>query len=229
MILPPTRGNTAAIRLFLLVSILSIMAAAQAPVSGPCHAIVIRGELSAGQRFEKAINKELVFRMEPQHLGPKGDLNGWEVSLASSTNINRDYIYPVNPPLRFNGMQILGPSYGENTQNSLGHPHRMRFLLSKEDDDRLWPLVENALWPYSAPDPDKAADQYVRALESLTTGELNLTVLSYTADPETGSVRHIRFRATFIAPRSFEFHNALMPKRSSCPDRQNSKAAIIQR
>ena len=100
---------------------------------------------------------------------------------------NDDYIYPVNPPLRFNGEQILGPSYGDDTKKSLGHPCELFFLLSSDDYDRIMPLATNVLWPYSAPRPENAADEYQTALRALTKGQLSFNVQSYDADPASGS------------------------------------------
>jgi len=117
---------------------------------------MLPGELQAGGHFEKVIGGDLVFRLEPEILGPHGDLHGWQISLAPSHESDRDYIFPVNPPLRFNGLQTLGPGYGDDTKTSLAHPHEMFFLLDRADYDRIWPLLTNALWPYSAPEPDKA-------------------------------------------------------------------------
>jgi hypothetical protein len=158
-----------------------------------------------------------VFKLEPETLGPHGDLHGWQVSLAPSREPDRDYIYPVNPPLRFNGLQTLGPSYGDDTKTSLAHPHEMFFLLDRADYDRLWPLLTNALWPYSAPKPDKAADQYISALKTFAVGQLKLTVPAYDADPVNGSIRRINFQAEFTTPRNVELDPALKPQRAECP------------
>jgi hypothetical protein len=192
---------------------------AEPPGTDSCHSIIVMGELSAGELFEKPINKNFILKFNPQRMGPNGDVNAWGVALVQADGRNRDYIYPVNPPLRFNPLQIIGPAYGEDTKTSLRYPHRMRFLLSKADYDRLWPLVENALWPYNAPDPDKAANQYVKALKSLSTGELNLKILHYQADRATGSIRHISFRAEINVPKSFGFDQVWISKAVSCDRR----------
>jgi hypothetical protein len=38
---------------------------------------------------------------------------------------------------------------------------------------------------------------------ALPTGQLKLTVQSYDADPETGSIRQIAFQAEFVTPGNF--------------------------
>ncbi len=65
-----------------------------------------------------------------------------------------DEVHPVNPPLRFNGVQTFGPSYGDDTTTSLSYAHAVRFLVRPADYDRLAPQLTNALWPYNAPRPD---------------------------------------------------------------------------
>jgi hypothetical protein len=41
-----------------------------------CHSIVLTGELQSSDLFEKAIGGELVFRLEPEGLGPEGKVRG---------------------------------------------------------------------------------------------------------------------------------------------------------
>jgi hypothetical protein len=204
-------------RIFFLLLGSVISAAGQATLSMSCHSITLTGELQSGHHFEKAIGGNLIFRLDPERLGPEGELNGWQISLVSSREPQHDYIYPVNPPLRFNGLQILGPSYGDDTRKSLAHPHEMRFLLYRADYDRIWPLLTNALWPYSAPHPDQAGDEYVSALKVLAMGQLTLTVRGYDADPVNGSIRQIKFQAEFTAPENFALDPALNPKTAACP------------
>jgi hypothetical protein len=121
------------------------VATAQSSPASPCHSILVSGQLASAEHFENAIGGDLIFGINPEHLGPDGKLDGWTIELVPSREPKHDYIYPVNPPLRFNGLQTLGPSYGDDTKASLSHLHEMRFLLNQPDYDRLWPLVTNAL------------------------------------------------------------------------------------
>lgn len=182
-----------------------------------CHAALFTVEVVAGDRVEKPIGRDLTFRLDPQGLGPDGDINGWQMTMVTSRSPTEDYIYPVSPPLRFNGVQIFGPSYGDDTKTSLSHPHEVRFLLRGADYDRIYPLLTNALWPYSAPRPDAAADEYTSVLKDLTTGRLKVTVTSYETTPGTDSLRRMTLRAEFTAPGSFTFAPELKPKPAPCP------------
>jgi len=207
--------NGLAPRTWLAFFCLALSAMGQSSGTG-CRSIALTVELSAGKGFEKRIGQDLVFKVDPERDGPKGELSGWGIELVPARVPDNDYIYPVNPPLRFNGLQTLGPSYGDDTKGSLGHAHEMDFLLNSADYDRLWPLVTNALWPYMPSNPDAAADRYFDALKALAKGHLTITVQSYDADPVTDVISSIKFQAEFIAPESFAFDPALKPKLVSC-------------
>jgi len=210
------------IRSALTAFCLLIAAVAQAqPPPDTCRSVSFEAELSAGDSFEKMVGGDLVFRLHPMRLGAEGQLNGWRLILAPSQAADKDYIYPVNPPLRFNGLQILGPSYGEDTKASLGQPHEMRFLLNQADYDRISLLVTNALWPYSAPHPDLAADEYVTGLKTITTGWLKLTVLSYKPDSATGELTNMKFGVQIKVPRDFVLAPGLKPQPTACPSNPN--------
>ena len=135
-----------------------------------CRSFAFTGELAAKRSFERVIGNGLYFQLKPTGLGAKGQLDGWEIYIVRPEAAEQDFIYPVNLPLRFNGVQILGASYNDDAKASLGHPHEMWFLLNKADYDRLSPVVEHALWPYSAPHPDKVGDEFFAALKTVLPG-----------------------------------------------------------
>jgi hypothetical protein len=202
-----------------LLSLLTILPAVAQPPSRPsCKYTSFVGEVSAGQHFARALGSGLTFRLTPTSLAPNGQLTGWQISLGQSKDPGSDYIYPVSPPLRFNGVQILGPNYGIDANESLAYPHEMRFLLNQPDYDRLWPLVKNALWPGDAPRPELAANEYIQAWKAAKTGWLRLTALSYDVDPETESLRRLKFRAEFIVPRHVHLAKDLRSKPAACPE-----------
>jgi len=186
--------------------------------SGPaCHSISLRHEILSKEIFEAPVGAGLKFRLYPIRLGPKGQLNGWRMEIVSEQGPTSDFIYPVNPPLRFNGVQIFGANYGDDTKASLAHPHIVRFLLRQEDFDRLKTPLENALWPYYAPNPDRAGPDYLQLLKTVTTGQLVVRVLSYTTEPGTDSLRRMKFGAEFTAPQNFQFAPEFKAKQTTCP------------
>lgn len=94
--------------------------------------------------------------------------------------------------------------YGESTKSSLSRSHSGRFLLRQADYDRLQPLLTNALWPYSAPHPDKAEDEYSEAVGKLALGQFKLMVIGFEADPNSGSIHNIKFQVEITVPAGFE-------------------------
>ncbi|MGC1373799.1 MAG: hypothetical protein WA824_16815 [Candidatus Sulfotelmatobacter sp.] len=185
--------------------------AAQSKPQIQCRTLTLTGELSSGDHFEKPIGAGLILRIDPEKT------SGWFISLTPKDKPDKDYIYPVNPPLRFNPVQTLGPGYGEDSKASLTVSHDMRFLLSQQDYEQISPLLTNALWPYKAPNPDAAANEYLADLKRLKTGLLKLSVSAFDLDADTGSIKHITFRAAISAPEGFAFDAALKPKLSACP------------
>jgi len=173
-----------------------------------CNAGVISFALEAGGDFQQRVS-DLIFRVRPLR-----DSRGWAISLED--NAGRDFIYPVNPALRFNGSQTIGAGYGETAKQSLSQGRELRFLLNKLDYDAFEPYVDHALWPYNAPDPDRAADEYLDALESLHTGLLRLTILHADVGPDD-TVRSAEFKAEFIAPTLFQFDSSLASHPMTCP------------
>jgi hypothetical protein len=220
MLFVPNTGISRLSRWTLFVSLVFLSvtgrSVSQSPTPSTCLSTVVAGELTSGNHFEKTIGGGLVFRLNPEQHGSSGELSGWSIALVPLQG-HDDFIYPVNPPLRFNGETILGPSYGDDTKASLGHPHVLFFLLSPGDYDKIAPLMTNALWPYSAPRREKAADEYESALRSLTKGQLELTVQAYDADPASGSIRRLKFLAEFIAPAGFRFNPSLKARHVACP------------
>jgi len=203
----------AIIRLSLLVLCLSgaVAARAQLPAaSPPCRSVSLAADLEVYDDFEQNLGSGLVLRVksfkEP----------GWFVDVVPAAKPNDDYVYPVNPPLRFNGNQTLGPGYGEDVKSSLGHPHEMRFLLTPADYDHVSSFIGNVLWPYQTPTPDQALKDYSAALDSVRTGWLKLTVRHYETD-SSGQLKSIQFRVQVVTPSDFEFAEGLEFKRVACP------------
>jgi hypothetical protein len=173
-----------------------------------CNVAAISFALEAGGDFQQRVS-DLVFKVRPLK-----DSRGWVISLEDKAG--RDFIYPVNPALRFNSSQTIGAVYGDTAKQSLSQGRELRFLLNKSDYDAFEPYVDHALWPYNAPDPDRASDEYLDALESLHTGLLRLTILRADVIPYD-TVRSAEFNAEFIAPYSFQFDSSLASHPMTCP------------
>lgn len=184
--------------------------------STSCRSFTLTGELLAKTSFERMIGNGLSFQMKPTGLGAKGELNGWEIYIIRPEAADQDFIYPVNIPLRFNSVQIIGPGYGNDTKTSLGHPHEMWFLTNKADYDKMSPVLNNALWPYMSPHPDKVGEEFFAMLKVVETGWLKFTVLNYDTVPDADSVTRIKFQVDFNVPQNFKLASGLSSSASAC-------------
>ena len=201
-----------------IVAVLTVLGAHGAgAASRRCHAATFVAEVTAGAHFGRLLGNGLTFRLEPERLGPDGTDDGWYATVVATASPNDDYIYPVNPPLRFNGVQIFGPSNGDDTKAALAHAHVMYFLLNRADYEHLSPLLTNVLWPYSAPRPDAAGDEYETALQHLVAGQLTCTVVSYETAPDADSLRRLTLRVRATTPAGFAFAPGLAVKPAACP------------
>jgi len=209
--------STPMIRLPLLFLCLfsSVRGAAQPPGDTPsCHSVLFAAKLNAYDDFDQDLGDGLVLRVK------SFNEPAWFIDVVPAAKPQNDYVYPVNPPLRFNGNQMLGPGYSETIESSLNHPHEMYFLLSAPDFDRISSLIGNVLWPYQTSDPDKALADYLAALKAAKTGWLELTVRHYEVDA-AGGLKSIQFRVQVVVPSDFALDKDLKYERVSCPAKNN--------
>jgi hypothetical protein len=186
--------------IFLLPSI-----SAQVQSSYACQSVFFKASLRSGDDFVRELGGGLLFRVRSQKEP------GWFLDIVPAEANTKDYIYPVNLPLRFNGNQILGPGYGETVKSSLAHPHEMNFLLSRSDFDRISDLIGNVLWSYKTKDPDKALSDYTNAVEDAKKGSLRVAISSYKTDPKSGGPTRIKLRVQITTPVDFQFAPKLNP------------------
>jgi len=190
-------------RLTLLCAIAPVGAQAQSPAA--CQYVSFKVVLNAGDDFERELGGGLLFRVRSEKE------QGWFLDIVPAEANTKDYIYPVNLPLRFNGNQTLGPGYGETVKSSLAHSHEMKFLLSRADYDRVFGLIGNVLWSYQTSDPDKALSDYMEAVDEAHKGSLLIHISSYKADPKSGALTRIKLRVEITTPASFQFAPHLNP------------------
>jgi len=200
------RGLLAALLpLFLLHSI-----SAQKQPSFSCVSVSFKMALNASEDFQRELGGGLLFRVTSQK--PPA----WFIDIVPAEENTKDYIYPVNPPLRFNPNQTLGPGNGESIQSSLAHPHVMNFLFDRSDYGRISGMISNVLSPSQTPDPDKAVSDYNQAVDNARKGSLKLTVSSYKTDPKTGALVRIKARVSITTPPDFQFAPGLTPWPAPC-------------
>src|SRR6202034_1587964 len=193
------------IPLVLLLLCLSAAIDVRAQSSPACLSVSFKVHLDAGDSFERELGGGLLFRVRSLK-DPS-----WFLDIVPAEANTKDYIYPVNLPLRFNGNQTLGPGYGETVKSSLAHSHEMKFLLSRADYDRVFGLIGNVLWSYQTSDPDKALSDYMEAVDEAHKGSLLIHISSYKADPKSGALTRIKLRVEITTPASFQFAPHLNP------------------
>lgn len=196
----------AALLLVFLIAAIDV----RAQSSPACHSVSFKVHLNAGDSFQRELGGGLLFRITTEK-GP-----GWFLDIVPAEENTKDYIYPVNLPLRFNANQTLGPGYGESVKSSLAHPHEMRFLLNRSSYDRVFGLIGNVLWSYQTSDPDKAVSDYTNAVDDASKGWLRVTVSSYKTDSKTAALTRIKLRVEVSTPLDFEFAPHLNPFPGPC-------------
>jgi hypothetical protein len=189
--------------LFSVWTLSGIDALAQQSLS--CHSASFKTALNTHDDFTLELGGGLLFRVRSQKEP------GWFIDIVPAEANTKDYIYPVNLPLRFNANQTLGPGYGETVQSSLAHPHEMRFLLNRSDYDRVFALIGNVLQSYQTSDPDKAVSDFTNAVEDTRKGSLRVTISSYKTDSKTGALTRIKLRVQITTPLDFQFAPGLNP------------------
>jgi hypothetical protein len=181
----------------LLMPVVAVIGAQAQSYS--CQSVFFKAALNAGDDFTRELGGGLLFRVRSQK-----EL-GWFLDIVPAEANTKDYIYPVNLPLRSNGNQTLGPGFGETVKSSLAHPHEMDFLLNRTDFERIFDLVGNVLQSYKTNDPDKALSDYANAVDRVKKGSLRVAISSYKTDSKTGSLTHIKLRVQITTPMDFQF------------------------
>jgi hypothetical protein len=197
--------RAALISAFFLGSIMT-----QAQGSPTCNFVSFKVALHAGENFERELGGGLLFRMTSEKQP------GWFFDIVPAEANSKDYIYPVNLPLRFNPNQTLGPGYGENVKSSLGYAHEMQFLLYKADYDQVSSLIDGVLWPDKVSDPDRALAEFARAARRAKKGRLKVIISSYKTDG-SGALVRIKLRVQMTTPLEFQYAPGFYAMPTACP------------
>ncbi len=201
-------GRERLLAAFVLVCLIAAIDV-RAQSSPACQSFSFKVHVNAGDSFERELGGGLLFRVRTLK-DP-----GWFLDIVPAEANTKDYIYPVNLPLRLNANQTLGPGYGETVKSSLAHRHEMRFLLNRSDYDRVFGLIGNVLWPYQTSDPDKALSDYTNAVDDARKGSLRVTISSYKTDSK-GALTRIKLRVEITTPPDFQFAPHLNPFPGPC-------------
>jgi len=177
----------------------------------PCRRAVFEARIRGGEAYSRSLGGGLVF-----HLRPEEKNQGWQI-VVSPEGSQQDWAYPVNPPLRSANAQAMMTGWGEGVRARLSYSHQVRFLVHKADYERMSQLVSDALWPYSAKDPEHATEAYFDELARVQTGTVEVTALDYDRDGPPESVQWMRFRAVVVTPGDFAADPQLDWRPAACP------------
>jgi len=179
-------------------------------VSEQCRCAAFEGRVRGGEAYSRLLGGGLVFHLRPQ---PKNQ--GWQI-VISPEGSQQDWAYPVNPPLRSANAQAMMTGWGEGVQARLGYPHQVHFLLQKADYEQMSRRVSDALWPYSAKDPEHATEAYLDELARVHTGTVEVTAIDYDRSEPPDSVEWMRFRAVVTVPGDFAANPRLNWRPAAC-------------
>jgi len=97
--------------------------ASPAPRPEQCKKVVFSGSVNGGEPYSRELGSGLTLKLIPLK-----DNWGWEIQVRPHDS-NKDYAYPLNPPLRGGNAQYLGTGYGITAREQLSYEHEVRFLL----------------------------------------------------------------------------------------------------
>lgn len=157
------------------------------PASPPVAGTTLHflGEVNRGQRFEKLIAPNMVFRLEPY----AGNDSGWDIRIAPGLDPSAesmDCIGAISVPTHGSNDLSIELADGNDPQVSLqSMPHQFDFVLDSSDCKRAWDLNNSITYGY------KLTDQERQNLNSqfgtIPYGHGGLKILDSRLGPSAGS------------------------------------------
>jgi hypothetical protein len=157
----------------------------------------IIGEVTHGQRFDKNVGSDLVFRLEPF----AGDDSGWSIGLAPASErfpASIDCIGPVSEPLHGSNKLSIDPSQASIISGRTywtSDPREFYFVSNSSDCKSAWDLANAAYYPSKLTDQER--EQAGEKLFQIRTGHGSFKILDSKVDasPEKkpGVIEWIKF------------------------------------
>ncbi|HWR17369.1 MAG TPA: hypothetical protein VN577_21240 [Terriglobales bacterium] len=191
----------------VVIWLLAIAAQAQ------CNGFSFKGRVEAGQDFEKPIGNALVFQLEATE-------SGWMIYVVPQKHadeaVKRDYIYPVNPPLRSNPLQYLQRAFDQSARELLSLERDLRFVTNQSDFEKANHAVQEALWPGSAEGGEQNAAKYLEQMKALPLGSLHYKPVAFQVSEEDRP-EWLEFEITVSVPAGFKIPAGVSRSSVSCP------------
>jgi hypothetical protein len=197
------------------------MGAAQ---SEQCIQTRFSGYLEGGQPYSRDLGGGLAFRLNPLQQFRTKHKEGWLIQVMPNESSNQDYAYPLNPLLRQANPQWVATAYDFTVRQQLSHEHDVRFILDPAEYKRIDKLTTDALWPYYAPNPDKAAEIYLNAIEQARSGLIRFVPMSFDTSTDGSSVHWMNFNIFVTVPSDFQLAPDLNAVSTECPPQLNVHA-----
>lgn len=168
----------------------------------------LEGQLKAGDVFERAIERELVFQLNPNH-GP--EISGWTIKIhpkIETQGTDAEFISVVTPPYRSSNARYLDNSYGISAKEAVAWtPRTFYFVLDKEGHKRASDALNKVLWPYNYSEGEVHAAG--KALDDLPKGEgelriLDSKILEGRNEKDLGKIEWIKFAVDLKFPPAKE-------------------------
>jgi hypothetical protein len=172
------------------------------------HTIHVEGELNAGEAFEKAIGRDLVFRLSPSR---EPRISGWTIEIHPNGQTPGEYTefaYVVTPPYRSSNARYLDTAYGISAKEAVAWtPRTFYFVLDRNEYKSAGDALDKTLWPgnYSDAEVDAAG----KVLDELPKGEGELRIVNSRisegkGDKESGKIEWLKFAVDLKFPPAKE-------------------------
>ena len=162
--------------------------------------LVISGEASAGNAFERDIGHGLLFRLVPT---PDGFGKGWDIQIVPKDNPAggyAEYSAIVTPPYHFYNLRYLNPSYGVTAKEAVGiSPRAFQFVETPEDSEAAYAVVNSVVYSVDW-EAHKDSIAAAAAKVPLGTAELKIVksrIMAGKNNEDLGSIDWVKFEVRF--------------------------------
>lgn len=190
---------------------------------GPCKKAMFDVFLQGGHPYSREIGQGLAFTMNPLNLSATEQEGGWWIQVTPKDNNQHDYSLPLNPPFRSLNSQYLATAYGVPVRELLSEDHKVRFMLSPAEYERIHQLMWCSLWPCKPPQPRETAGEYLDAIKRAPSGLISVHPKQSRTSSDGLTVDWARLSISVIVPKNFELAPDLVPTNESCP------AGVVER
>jgi hypothetical protein len=181
--------------------------------------IRFQGEVTRGTSFERALGRDLVFRLRAE-THPSNPA-GWTISVAKASDAipERDFLSVATPPYRFFNPRDLTVSYGYTAEQIVGMtPREFLFVLNDSDHERMSEALGKLLWSYNHSEQELEIARKVMDETPAGAGRLHIldSRLGGQERDRRDWIEWLRFRVELRLPCDFPAAPGLEADRTAC-------------